>query len=77
MIYSVWVNLFYDLEEWDYFSIENVVADKPLSYDKVLEIALAEAIKDVEDVYGISDEHLDYSKASIISVVSKDSFLNE
>lgn len=79
MIYAVDVKLYYNVDMGDTFitefhSVENVVSKKLLPYDKVIEIALKEAIKDLEDIYGVIEECIKYSKASIIGVVDNEYF---
>ena len=79
MIYAVDVKLYYNVDMGDIFisefhSVENVVSKNLLPYDKVIEIALKEAIKDLEDIYGVIEECIKYSKASIIGVVDNEYF---
>lgn len=79
MIYAVDVKLYYNVDMGDIFitefhSVENVVSKNLLPYDKVIEIALKEAIKDLEDIYGVIEECIKYSKANIIGVVDNECF---
>lgn len=76
MIYSVWVEicLDYDIIDWDYFSMENVVSKDKLSYDKVVEIALTKALEDLEEIHGVSESIVKYTKAAVIGAIENDCF---
>lgn len=76
MIYSVWVEicLDYDIIDWDYFSMENVVSKDKLSYDKVVEIALTKALEDLEEIHGVSESIVKYTKAAVVGAIENDCF---
>lgn len=80
MIYVVDVKLYYtlDLKDVSYIkkfrSVENVVSETKITYDRVIEIALAEAFKDLKDIYKIDEECVKYSKASVVGVVENEYF---
>lgn len=76
MIYSVWVEicLDYDIIDWDYFSMENVVSKGKLSYDKVVEIALTKALEDLEEIHGVSETIVKYTKAAVVGAIENDCF---
>ena len=76
MIYSVYVELYldYDIIDWDYFSMENVVSKDKLSYDKVVEIALTKALEDLEEIHGVGENLVKYTKAAVVGAIENDCF---
>ena len=76
MIYSVYVDIYldHDVVDWDYFTMENVVCKNKLSYDEIVEIALAKALEDLEEIYGVSENIVKYTKATVVSAIENDCF---
>ena len=76
MIYSVYVEIFpdYDIVDWDYFGMENVVSKDKLSYAEVAEIALTKALENLEEIYGVSENIVKYTKATVVSAIENDCF---
>jgi hypothetical protein len=76
MIYSVYVEIFpdYDIVDWDYFGMENIVSKDKLSYDEVVELALTKALEDLEEIHGVSEKLVKYTKATVVSAIENDCF---
>ena len=76
MIYSVYVEIFpdYDIVDWDYFGMENVVSKDKLSYAEVAEIALTKALENLEEIYGVSENIVKYTKVTVVSAIENDCF---
>ena len=76
MIYSVYVDIYldHDVVDWDYFGMENVVSKDKLSYDEIVEIALTKALEDLEEIYGVSENIVKYTKATVVSAIENDCF---
>ena len=76
MIYSVYVEIFpdYNIVDWDYFGMENVVSKDKLSYGEVVEIALTKALENLEEIYGVSENIIKYTKVTVVSAIENDCF---
>lgn len=76
MIYSVYVEIFpdYDIVDWDYFGMENVVSKDKLSYGEITEIALTKALENLEEIYGVSENIVKYTKVTVVSAIENDCF---
>lgn len=76
MIYSVYVDIYldHDVVDWDYFTMENVVCKNKLSYDEIVEIVLTKALEDLEEIYGVSENIVKYTKATVVSAIENDCF---
>lgn len=76
MIYSVYVDIYldHDVVDWDYFTMENVVCKNKLSYDEIVEIALRNSLNDLEEIYGVSENIVKYTKATVVSAIENDYF---
>lgn len=76
MIYSVYVDIYldHDVVDWDYFTMENVVCKNKLSYDEIVGIALRNSLNDLEEIYGVSENIVKYTKATVVSAIENDCF---
>ena len=76
MIYSVYVDIYldHDVVDWDYFTMENVVCKNKLSYDEIVEIALRNSLNDLEEIYGVGENLVKYTKATVVSAIENDYF---
>ena len=76
MIYSVYVEVFpdYDVLDWDYYTMENVISKDKLSYDEVVKIALNNTLKDLEEIYGVSENIVKHTKATVVGAIENDCF---
>ena len=76
MIYSVYVDVYldHDVVDWDYFTMENVVCKNKLSYDEIVEIALRNSLNDLEEIYGVAENLVKYTKATVVSAIENDYF---
>lgn len=76
MIYSVYVDIYldHDVVDWDYFTMENVVCKNKLSYDEIVEIALKNSLNDLEEIYGIGENLVKYTKAAVVGAIENDCF---
>ena len=76
MIYSVYVDIYldHDVVDWDYFTMENVVCKNKLSYDEIIEIALRNSLNDLEEIYGVGENIVKYTKATVVSAIENDCF---
>lgn len=76
LIYSVYVEVFpnYDVLDWDYCTMENVISKEKLPYDEVVKIALNNALKDLEEIYGVSENIVKHTKAIVVGAIENESF---
>ena len=76
MTYVVYVEVVMDKDvvNWDYDTIETIVSKGKLSYDEVIEKALANTLNFLEEVYGMGENVVKYTKAVVFNVVTDDVF---
>ena len=54
--------------------MENVVCKNKLSYDEIVEIALRNSLNDLEEIYGVGENLVKYTKATVVSAIENDYF---
>lgn len=76
MTYVVYVEAIMDKDvvDWDYDTIENIISTHKLTQDEVIEKALKNTLNFLEEVYGMSENVVKYTKATIIGVVDDNVF---